>query len=80
MLPSDELIARWFREDIGTGDHTTLGTIPAGALGSAKLLVKESGIVAGVEIAKQILFIADPVLQVKADIPDGTPIKKGDII
>lgn len=80
MLPSDELIAIWFREDIGGGDHTTLGSIPSGAQGSAKLLVKERGIVAGVEIAKLIFRKSDPALKVTVYIPDGSPIKSGDIV
>jgi nicotinate-nucleotide pyrophosphorylase (carboxylating) len=80
ILPSDEMIALWFREDIGAADHTTLGTIPAGARGSAKLLVKESGIVAGVEIAKLIFRKSDPALKVTVYIPDGSPIKNGDVV
>ena len=53
----DELIDLWFREDIGEGDHTSLSTIPESALGSAALLVKEDGVIAGVEMAKRILLI-----------------------
>ncbi len=80
MVPSDELIARWLKEDIGEGDHTTLGTIPAGAKGSASLLVKENGIIAGVEIAKLIFRKSDPDLKVSVFISDGTPIKSGDVV
>jgi nicotinate-nucleotide pyrophosphorylase (carboxylating) len=80
ILPSDEMIALWFREDIGAADHTTLGTIPADARGTVKLLVKESGIVAGVEIAKLIFRKSDPALKVTVYIPDGSPIKNGDVV
>ena len=62
MLPplTEELIDRAFAEDVGDGDHTTLSTIPASATGSAQLLVKDTGILAGVELALAILERYDP--------------------
>jgi nicotinate-nucleotide pyrophosphorylase (carboxylating) len=77
---AEELIDLWFREDIGHGDHTSLSTIPAGATGSASLLVKENGIVAGVKIAELIFRKADPELMVTSLVPDGAIIKTGDVI
>lgn len=66
-------------EDVGDGDHTSLATIPANAKGKAKLLVKEAGILAGVELALQIFETVDPELQVETLMQDGDPIKPGDI-
>lgn len=80
IFQAEELIDLWFREDLGDGDHTTLSTIPAGAEGSASLLVKENGIVAGVKIAELIFRKADPKLNVKVNTPDGTVIGTGDIV
>ena len=67
------------QEDVGDGDHTTLSTIPAGQQGEAKLLVKEDGILAGVEVARKLLEIADPALKIKTLLTDGTAVKVGDI-
>ncbi len=67
-------------EDVGDGDHTSLSTIPRDAERRAKLLVKEDGIVAGVEVAKIIFEEVDPLLQVEVFIQDGQTIKKGDIV
>jgi len=66
-------------EDIGDGDHTSLSTIPADALGKARLLVKDNGILAGVELAKMIFKAVDKDLKVKVLIKDGAPIKFGDV-
>ena len=55
----DEIIIKALREDIGEGDHTSLSTIPANALGKARLLIKEDGILAGVEIARKVFFHTD---------------------
>jgi nicotinate-nucleotide pyrophosphorylase (carboxylating) len=67
-------------EDVGDGDHTSLSTIPRDAERRARLLVKEDGIVAGVEVAKIIFEEVDPLLEVKIFIQDGQSIKKGDIV
>lgn len=73
-------ISRALAEDTGDGDHTSLACIPALAKGKAKLLVKENGIAAGVELAVQIFKTVDPSLKIKTFIKDGTPIKNGDVI
>jgi nicotinate-nucleotide pyrophosphorylase (carboxylating) len=75
----DAFIRLALAEDIGDGDHTTLSTIPADTQGKAKLLVKENGIIAGVDIAQRVAEIVDPRLQFEKIISDGTPIQKGDI-
>ena len=75
----DELIRLAFKEDIGDGDHTTLSTIPASAQGKVQLIVKEEGILAGVEIARQIFHTFDPNLRMEIFIPDGSEVKYGDI-
>jgi nicotinate-nucleotide pyrophosphorylase (carboxylating) len=73
-------ISQALAEDVGDGDHTSLACIPDSAKGKAHLLVKEGGIIAGVELAIQIFKKVDPALKVNVLIKDGTPIKKGDII
>ncbi|MDR1368962.1 MAG: carboxylating nicotinate-nucleotide diphosphorylase [Dysgonamonadaceae bacterium] len=75
----DELVRLAFAEDIGDGDHTTLCSIPASAQGKVQLIVKENGVLAGVEIARQIFHIFDPELQMKVLIQDGAEVKYGDI-
>lgn len=77
---NDKLIELAFSEDIGDGDHTTLCCIPATAMGESKLLIKDEGIFAGVEIAKQIFHKFDPTLSVEVYIQDGAPVKPGDIV
>ena len=67
-------------EDIADGDHTTLATIPADRTGSARLLVKEKGIVAGVEVARQIFEIFDPSLTFEQLMHDGDQVDPGDIV
>ena len=67
-------------EDVGDGDHTSLSTIPPEAQKRARLLVKEDGLVAGVEVARIIFEEVDPLLEVEILITDGQPIKKGDIV
>ncbi|MDA3821859.1 MAG: carboxylating nicotinate-nucleotide diphosphorylase [Bacteroidales bacterium] len=76
----ESLIDLWFNEDIGEGDHTTLSTIPESAIGSAKLLVKENGILAGQEIAEKIFSKFDKDLEVSTHIKDGDSIKVDDIV
>lgn len=75
----DRLIDLAFAEDIGDGDHTTLCCIPEDAMGKSHLLIKEDGILAGVEVAKRVFVKFDPTMQVEVLINDGTPVKKGDI-
>jgi len=76
---TDRLIDLAFAEDIGDGDHTTLSCIPIDAMGKSKLLIKESGVLAGVEIAKEIFRRFDPTMKVTVLIPDGTEVKSGDV-
>jgi nicotinate-nucleotide pyrophosphorylase (carboxylating) len=75
----DRLIDLSFAEDIGDGDHTTLCCIPAEAMGKSHLLIKENGILAGVEVAKRVFARFDPTMQVEVLINDGTPVNVGDI-
>ncbi len=75
----DRLIDLAFAEDIGDGDHTTLCCIPEDAMGKSHLLIKEYGILAGVEVAKRVFARFDPTMQVEVLINDGTRVKKGDI-
>lgn len=75
----DKLIELAFAEDIGDGDHTTLCCIPEDAMGKSHLLIKEDGILAGVEVAKKVFNRFDPTMQMEVFIQDGTPVKKGDI-
>ena len=75
----DEMIKLWFAEDIGDGDHTTLSSIPADAMGKQQLIIKEDGILAGVEVAKRIFNIFDPNLKMTQFLKDGEVVKKGDI-
>lgn len=75
----DRLIDLAFAEDIGDGDHTTLSCIPADAMGKSKLLIKEEGTLAGIEIAKEIFHRFDPEMKVEVLINDGTEVKPGDV-
>ena len=83
MLSTKELVDRLidlsFAEDIGDGDHTTLCCIPEDAMGRSHLLIKEDGILAGIEVAKEVFRRFDPDMQVEVLMPDGTPVHKGDI-
>lgn len=76
----NKFIENALAEDVGDGDHTSLACIPAAAKGKAKLLVKEQGIIAGVELAQRIFKKVDKKLVVKVLIRDGSVIKKGDIV
>ncbi|WP_435254453.1 carboxylating nicotinate-nucleotide diphosphorylase [Tenacibaculum sp. A30] len=76
----DLIIANAIREDLGDGDHTSLSCIPADATGKAKLLVKDEGIIAGVEFAKMVFNYVDADLKVETLINDGSPVKYGDIV
>jgi nicotinate-nucleotide pyrophosphorylase (carboxylating) len=74
------IIANAIREDVGDGDHSSLACIPNTAQGKAKLLVKDNGIIAGVEFAKMIFKYVDANLQVEVLIEDGEAVKQGDIV
>ncbi|MEN8775666.1 MAG: carboxylating nicotinate-nucleotide diphosphorylase [Polaribacter sp.] len=76
----DLIIKNAIREDIGDGDHTSLSCIPTDAEGKAKLLVKDEGIIAGVEFAKQVFKYVDANLKVTTFINDGEKVKYGDIV
>lgn len=75
----DRLIDLSFAEDIGDGDHTTLCCIPEDAMGKSRLLIKEDGILAGVEVAKRVFARFDPEMKVEVLINDGEPVRKGDV-
>ncbi len=74
------IIKNGIREDIGEGDHSSLACIPKDAKGKAKLLVKENGVIAGVDFAKMIFKEVDPNLQIETFLADGDPVKVGDIV
>ncbi len=76
----DEIIERALEEDLGDGDFTSLATIPENACGKAQLLIKEDGILAGVEIAKKIFQKVDKNIKFRILLKDGTKVKKGDIV
>ena len=75
----DDLLTLAFAEDIGDGDATTLSTIPAEAVGKQQLIVKEEGILAGVEIARKVFEKFDPSLKMTVFIEDGAHVRPGDI-
>ena len=75
----DELITLAFAEDIGDGDHTTLCCIPSTEMGKSRLIIKESGVLAGVEMAQRIFKHFDPDMRMDIFICDGAEVKKGDI-
>ncbi len=75
----DKLIDLAFAEDIGDGDHTTLSCIPETAIGKSKLLIKEQGVLAGIEVAKEIFNRFDPTMKVEVFIEDGAEVKPGDV-
>ena len=75
----DLIIANALREDIGDGDHSSLACIPETAAGKAKLLVKDSGVLAGVDFARQVFRAVDPDLAMEVFLPDGSQVKPGDV-
>lgn len=75
----DDLLTLAFAEDVGDGDHTTLSTIPDNEMGSQQLIIKEEGILAGVEIARKVFEKFDPCLKMTVFINDGAHVKPGDI-
>lgn len=76
----DDLLELAFAEDLGDGDHTTLSTIPAEAMGRSRLIIKEAGIVSGVEIALKVLNKVDPSIKIDVKIKDGSHVVPGDIV
>jgi nicotinate-nucleotide pyrophosphorylase (carboxylating) len=79
QLMIDVLIRLAFAEDVGGGDHSTLCCIPENALGKSRLIIKEDGVLAGVEMAKLIFKYVDHYLKMTVFIQDGSDVKKGDI-
>jgi nicotinate-nucleotide pyrophosphorylase (carboxylating) len=75
-----QFIPLWFAEDIGDGDHTTLSSIPETAVGKSQLIIKENGVLAGVEVAREIFHAFDPALKMTVFIEDGAEVKKGDVV
>jgi nicotinate-nucleotide pyrophosphorylase (carboxylating) len=75
----EQLISLWFAEDIGDGDHTTLSCIPATAVGKSQLIIKENGVLAGVEVAREVFKAFDPELKMTVFITDGAEVKVGDV-
>jgi len=75
----EQLISLWFAEDIGDGDHTTLSCIPASAIGKSQVIIKEDGVLAGVEVAREIFKAFDPELKMTVLINDGAEVKAGDV-
>ena len=74
-----KLIAIWFEEDIRDGDHTSLSCIPETEMGCQQLIVKEEGIIAGIEVAKEIIHYFDPECRMEQLLEDGAHVKPGDI-
>ncbi|MCB0468691.1 MAG: carboxylating nicotinate-nucleotide diphosphorylase [Aequorivita sp.] len=75
----DIIIANAIREDVGDGDHSSLACIPEDARGTAKLLVKDEGIIAGIDFARQVFEYVDPGLELDIKIKDGSPVRYGDV-
>lgn len=75
----DEQIKLWFAEDIGDGDHTSLSCIPPDEMGCSQLIIKDTGVLAGVQVALKIFNAFDPALKTTVYINDGAEVKPGDI-
>ncbi|MCZ4244764.1 carboxylating nicotinate-nucleotide diphosphorylase [Pedobacter punctiformis] len=75
----DQFIKNALTEDVGDGDHTSLSTIPASTQGKARLIIKEDGVLAGIELAVEIFKVVDASLKVEVLLKDGTEVKFGDI-
>ena len=73
-------LQRAFTEDIGDGDHTTLSCIPYDAMGKSRLIIKEAGVVAGVDVALEVFHFFDPEMKVILFIQDGSEVKPGDVV
>lgn len=76
----DLIIANAIREDVGDGDHSSLSCIPKTAIGKAKLLVKDEGVIAGIDFAKQVFAYVDSELEIETILKDGDSVKYGDIV
>ncbi len=74
-----KLIAIWFEEDIRDGDHTSLSCIPPTQMGCQQLIIKEDGIIAGIEVAKEIINYFDPECRMEQYLHDGDEVHKGDV-
>ncbi|PCE62418.1 carboxylating nicotinate-nucleotide diphosphorylase [Sediminicola luteus] len=74
------IIINAIREDVGDGDHSSLACVPAEARGKAKLLVKDEGVIAGVDFAKRAFNLVDPNMSVEVLIPDGSQVSYGDVV
>ena len=74
-----KLIAIWFEEDIRDGDHTSLSCIPPTQMGCQQLIIKDTGVLAGVEVAKEIIAYFDPECRVEQYLQDGAHVKPGDV-
>ncbi|MCR4858896.1 MAG: carboxylating nicotinate-nucleotide diphosphorylase [Bacteroidales bacterium] len=75
-----KLIQLSLQEDIGDGDHSSLSSIPADVMGEMKLLVKEDGILCGVDVAREVIRQVDETIRMECFMQDGDPIRKGDIV
>jgi len=75
----DIIISNALREDVGDGDYSSLACIPEDATGKAKLLVKDNGIIAGIEFARRVFEFVDPGLKMEVEIEDGNAVEYGDI-
>ena len=75
----DELINLAIKEDVGDGDHTSLATIPSTNIGKAQLIVKDTGVIAGIDIAKRVFEKFDPLVKINVFIQDGSAVKPGDV-
>ena len=80
MMTIEEIIRQAIKEDIGSGDHSTLLSVPETAYGRAELLIKENGILAGLNIALEVFNQIDPSLKTQIFIKDGEAVKKGDVV
>ena len=76
----EDIIKKSLQEDIGDGDHSSLSTIPSNAIGTARLVAKENGVLAGVRIAEMVYLAVDEDTKFTSFITDGSKIKNGDII
>ena len=79
-MTTDEIIDMALAEDIGDGDHTSLATIPQTAMGKARLLVKDHGIICGSALAVQIFRRTDPGMKTEILMVDGTRVAAGDVV
>lgn len=75
----DLIIQNAIREDVGDGDHSSLSCIPESAVGKAKLLVKDEGVIAGIDFAQQVFAYVDPQMEVEVLLSDGSEVKYGDV-